>query len=65
MSSKYTLLVPPDEAVTWDEVALRMRRELGRRVDKSAIVRAAVKAVAEDPELFARVVEVIRNDTDE
>lgn len=53
--SKYTVLLPLDEAADFDALALKARREVGRVVDKSRIVRALLLLAADDPELLGRV----------
>lgn len=49
--SKYTLLLASSDALTLDELALRLRRRTGRRVEKSEIMRALVR-LTERPDVF-------------
>jgi hypothetical protein len=58
--SKYTLLLDPEEAVSLDQLVLSARRQLGRRVDKSTLLRVLVTLAADDPALLAQVVGEIR-----
>lgn len=50
--SKYTLLLDPDPAADFDELATRLRRHLGRKVDKSEIIRSWIALTADDPALL-------------
>lgn len=54
--SKYTVLLSPDEALTLDRLALSVRASLGRRVEKSAVIRALIGITGDDPTLLAQVV---------
>ncbi|MFL4910930.1 hypothetical protein ACJ6WF_49535 [Streptomyces sp. MMS24-I2-30] len=45
--SKYTLLLDQDDAVSFDALALGLRRQLGRAVDKSKVVRAMIQLATE------------------
>jgi hypothetical protein len=58
--SKYTLLLEPEEAVELDGVQLAVRRQLGRRVDKSMIFRALVTIVADDATVRQQLIEELR-----
>src|SRR5664279_4957167 len=58
--SKYTLLLDAEEAVSLDQLVLSARRQLGRRVDKSTLLRVLVTLAADDPALLAQVVGEIR-----
>lgn len=58
--SKYTLLLSADEAVSLDQLALSARRQLGRRTDKSRLVRVLITLAADDPALLTQVVDEIR-----
>lgn len=49
--SKYTLLLAASDALTLDELALRLRRRTGRRVEKSEIMRALIR-LTERPDVF-------------
>ncbi len=51
-TSKYTLLLDARLATTLDELALRLRRRTGRRVEKSALLRALIMLAADDPTLL-------------
>ncbi|MDX2842111.1 hypothetical protein PV377_24625 [Streptomyces ipomoeae] len=44
--SKYTILFDQDDALVFDGLALELRRQVGRPVDKSEIVRALVHLAA-------------------
>lgn len=57
--SKYTVLLSDSDALMWDELAVTLRRDLGRRVDKSAIVRALVYLAAEDESLRLQLAETL------
>lgn len=55
--SKFTVLLSPEDAVTFDELAARMRRMLGgRRVAKGELVRALVALAADDAALREQLV---------
>ena len=41
--SKFTVLLDAEDAATFDELALTLRRRLGRRVGKGDIVRALIR----------------------
>ena len=58
--SKFTVLLGVDDALAFDEVALRVRRQLGRRADKSAIVRALIALAVEDDALTRQISDAIR-----
>lgn len=60
--SKYTLLLSDDDALMWDQLAMTLRRDLGRKVDKSAMVRALVYLAAEDEDLRRELAEVLRRE---
>lgn len=60
--SKYTLLLSDDDALMWDQLAMTLRRELGRKIDKSAMVRALVYLAAEDESLRRQLVETLRRE---
>jgi hypothetical protein len=60
--SKYTLLLSDDDALMWDQLAMTLRRDLGRKVDKSAMVRALVYLAAEDEDLRRELTEVLRRE---
>lgn len=54
--SKYTVKFRPDTAAEFDALALRCRRRLNRRVDKSEIVTALIRLVADDASLADQLV---------
>ncbi|WJV51823.1 hypothetical protein [Streptomyces flavofungini] len=58
--SKYTLLLDSADAVAFDEIALGLRRYLGRPVDKSAIVRALIQLAHSREDLAHALAEQIR-----
>lgn len=47
--SKYTLLLDPDDALAFDQLALNLRRRTGRRVEKSEILRALIQIAFINP----------------
>lgn len=57
---KYTLLLDPDEAGAFDEVTIRLRRKLVRRVDKAEVLRAMISMLADDPSLLNDLSEQMR-----
>jgi hypothetical protein len=59
---KKTLLLSDDDALMWDQLAMTLRRDLGRKVDKSAMVRALVYLAAEDEDLRRELTEVLRRE---
>lgn len=61
--SKFTVLLTESDAILWDELAMALRRDLGRRVDKSAFLRALVYLATEDADLRRQVGEQITRDT--
>jgi hypothetical protein len=59
-SSAYTLRLPPEEAMAFDEVMLRFRRQLGGgRVDKAEILRAFLDMAHTDFGMVAAVAQRI------
>jgi hypothetical protein len=50
-TSKYTALLDVDTAAEFDGLALMARRKLGRKVDKSEIVRSLIRLAADDASL--------------
>lgn len=60
--SKYTVLLGDDDALLWDQLAVRLRRDTGHRVDKSAIVRTLVYLAAEDAALYEQLTTQLRRD---
>jgi hypothetical protein len=49
--SKFTVLLDPDAAADFDQLALDIRRLLGRRISKGNLVRALIALAAADPTL--------------
>ncbi|MGH3779900.1 MAG: hypothetical protein ACRDRO_04505 [Pseudonocardiaceae bacterium] len=49
--SKFTVLLEPEAAADFDQLALDIRRLLGRRVSKGNLVRALIALAAADPTL--------------
>lgn len=58
--NKYTVTLTDDDALMWDDVAMRLRRQLGRKVSKSEIVRALVGLAADDPTLLQQIAETVQ-----
>lgn len=54
--SKYTVKFRPDTAAEFDALALRCRRRLNRRVDKSEIVTALIRLAADDASLADQII---------
>lgn len=62
-TTKYTALLDDLTAVAFDELALIARRKLGRRVDKSQLMRALILLAADDASLRDQVIDQLgRND---
>lgn len=61
--SKFTVLLSESDAILWDELAMLLRRDLHRRVDKAAFLRALVYLATEDADLRRQVAEQITRDT--
>ncbi len=53
---KYTVLLTERQAVDLDGDITQLRRRLGKRVDKSVVIRELVALLHEDPALFEHVV---------
>ena len=53
--SKYTVLLSTRVATELDEDLLRLRRQTGRKVDKSEVIRSLVHLLHTDPDLFDQV----------
>lgn len=53
--SKFTVILAPGDAEDFDAVVLAARRALGRRVDKSEVIRALIRLLTEDDELQRQV----------
>jgi hypothetical protein len=58
--SKFTVLLEPDAAIGFDQLALDIRRLLGRRVSKGELVRALIALAAADPTLRAQLLDELR-----
>lgn len=58
--SKFTVVLSPDDAATFDQLALDVRRELGRRVVKGDLVRTLVALAGDDPTLRGQLVDQLR-----
>lgn len=58
--SKFTVLLDPDAAAGFDQLALDVRRLIGRRVSKGDLVRALIALAADDPALRHRVLVELR-----
>jgi hypothetical protein len=58
--SKFTVLLDADAAAGFDELALHARRTLGRRVQKSDLVRALIHLVNDDPTIRDALLEELR-----
>lgn len=58
--SKFTVLLEPDAAADFDELALDIRRLLGRRVSKGDLVRALIALAAADHTLRDQLLHQLR-----
>jgi hypothetical protein len=58
--SKFTVLLEPDAAADFDQLALDIRRLLGRRVSKGNLVRALIALAAADPTLRDQLIDELR-----
>jgi hypothetical protein len=58
--SKFTVLLDPDAAADFDQLALDIRRLIGRRVSKGDLVRALIALAAADPTLRDRLLDELR-----
>jgi hypothetical protein len=58
--SVYTARFDADTAAAFDGLALAARRKLGRKVDKSELVRAFITMAADDGSLRDEVIEEVR-----
>ncbi|MGW6617842.1 hypothetical protein ACWGA0_30865 [Streptomyces erythrochromogenes] len=47
-ASKFTALLTPEDALTFDGLAMEMRAAAGRRVEKSEILRALINLASDD-----------------
>ncbi|MDQ3765713.1 MAG: hypothetical protein M3460_31220 [Actinomycetota bacterium] len=58
--SKFTVLLEPNAAADFDELALDIRRSLGRRVSKGDLVRALIALAAADHTLRDQLIGELR-----
>ncbi len=58
--TKYSIQLDDADAVRFDELALVARRKLGRRVDKSELLRALLLLAADDASLRDQVIDQLR-----
>jgi hypothetical protein len=58
--SKFTVLLDPDAAADFDQLALDIRRLLGRRVSKGDLVRALIALAAADLTLRDQLLDELR-----
>ncbi|MFN2496902.1 MAG: hypothetical protein ABR608_13485 [Pseudonocardiaceae bacterium] len=58
--SKFTVLLDPHAAVDFDQLALDIRRLLGRRVSKGDLVRTLLALAAADPRLRDQLLDELR-----
>jgi hypothetical protein len=58
--SKFTVLLEPDAATDFDQLALDIRRLLGRRVSKGNLVRALIALAAADLTLRDQLIDELR-----
>ena len=58
--SKFTVLLDHDAAADFDQLALDIRRLIGRRVSKGDLVRALIALAAADPTLRDRLLDELR-----
>lgn len=58
--SKFTVNLSAHDAEDFDALVLTARRTLGRRVDKSELIRAAITLLGRDAALRHEIFEVIR-----
>ncbi|MGH3936763.1 MAG: hypothetical protein ACRDS1_17575 [Pseudonocardiaceae bacterium] len=58
--SKFTVLLDPEAAIGFDQLALDIRRLLGRRVSKGDLVRALIALTAADPTLRDQLLNELR-----
>ena len=60
--SKFTVKLDPGHAEDFDVIVLGARRALGRRVDKSEIVRVVIELLSSDPALRRQVYDQLPTD---
>jgi hypothetical protein len=58
--SKFTVLLDPDAAADFDQLAVDIRRLLGRRVSKGDLVRALIALAAANPTLRDQLIDELR-----
>jgi hypothetical protein len=58
--SKFTVLLEPDAAADFDQLALDIRRLLGRRVSKGDLVRALIALAVAEPTLRGQLIDELR-----
>lgn len=58
--SKFTVVLSPEDAAMFDQLALDIRRELGRRVVKGDLVRTLVALAGDDAALRGQLVDQLR-----
>lgn len=56
-TSKFTVLLDTSDAASFDELALALRRRLGRRIGKADILRGLLALVEERPEIVGQLAE--------
>ena len=54
---KFTVLFDASSADDFDSLVLEARRQSGRRIDKSEVVRALIDLTRNDPDLLQRVID--------
>ena len=59
--SKFTVLLDPDAAIGFDQLAVDVRRLLGRRVTKGDLVRALIALAAADLTLRDQLLSELRD----
>jgi hypothetical protein len=58
--TKYSIQLVDADALRFDELALAARRKLGRRVDKSELLRALLLLAADDASLRGQLIDQLR-----
>ena len=61
LPSKFTVLLDPDAAIGFDQLAVDIRRLLGRRVTKGDLVRALIALAAADHTLRNQLLSELRD----
>jgi hypothetical protein len=59
--SKFTVLLDANTAADFDALAVQLRRQLGRRIEKAAIIRALVALAGDDAALRGQLASELRN----